>query len=81
MRFALGGMTAVERLISQQHTKGQIADPWRYPFALVALSWQQEEAHQIARVINQRHDFRWQSTTRTAHARMPSPPPAPAAFW
>ncbi|KKZ12679.1 MAG: hypothetical protein TE42_03510 [Candidatus Synechococcus spongiarum SP3] len=29
---------AVEHFVSQQRTKGQVADPWRYNFALVGLS-------------------------------------------
>ncbi|KKZ11735.1 MAG: hypothetical protein TE42_07170 [Candidatus Synechococcus spongiarum SP3] len=60
--------------------KGRLLIRGAGPFALVGLSWWQEEANQIAQSVHQRHDLRWQPAMGVDNALVLSPPFAPAAF-
>ena len=70
----------VEGLVAQQRLEGQAVKEFRYPDAVVALSRQQHEAHQVAQRIDQRQNLRGQAAFRPADGLMASPPFAPLAF-
>jgi hypothetical protein len=45
------------------------------------LAWHQDKAHQVAKCIDQRHDFGCQAAFRAPDGLILSPPLAPVAFW
>lgn len=70
----------IERLVRQQRVKRDALDQRGDAFHVVGLPRQQQEPHQIAKRIDQRHDLRRQPTARAPDGLSLSPPFAPVAF-
>ena len=67
--------------MQEQSAKRQVVDQLHDSLALVPLSWQQQEANEIAYRVYQGHDLCAQTAARAANGLMLSPPFAPDAFW
>ena len=71
----------IERFIRHKRAEGDIPDQWRDAFHVMRLTGQQQKADQVAKRIDQGHDFGRQAATREPNGLSLSPPFAPVAFW
>src|SRR4051812_12853803 len=71
----------VERFVVEQSAEDDTLDQRLHADGVVALTGQQDEAHQIAERIDQGDDFAGQAAARAADGLAPGPPLAPLAFW
>ena len=71
----------VEGPVTKQGTEGDAFDQGRHADCVVALTWQQDEARQVAEPIDEGNDLGRQAATRAANGLILSPPLAPLAFW
>ena len=67
----------IERLVGDEPSKLDVFDEWRNADGVIALSRQQNEAHQIAQSIGHREDFGRPAAFRLADGLILSPPFAP----
>src|SRR5579884_159477 len=71
----------IEGFVGQQGGEIEIADQRPHTDAVVTLPGQQNKTHQIAKGIDQRHDFGRQAAARAADGLSLSPPVAPVPGW
>ena len=71
----------VEGFVGEQGADGDAGDQRFDADAVVSLTWQQDEARQIAERIDKRDDFARQTTARSPDCLILSPPLAPAPCW
>lgn len=71
----------VEGPVTEQGTEGDALNQGRHTDRVVALTWQQDKACQVAEPIDEGDDLGRQATTRAADGLILSPPFAPLAFW
>ena len=70
----------VEGPVTEQGTEGDALNQGRHTDRVVALTWQQDKACQVAEPIDEGDDLGRQATTRAADGLILSPPFAPLAF-
>src|SRR3954449_13064737 len=71
----------VERFVAKQSAEDDTLDQRLHADAVVALTGQQDEAHQSAEGVDQGDNLGGQPAARAANGLILSPPLAPLAFW
>ena len=78
LRHGVGSQPVdLDGLVGQQRGEIDVGNERRDVHAIVTLPRQQDDAHQIAQGIDQRHDLGCQTTARAADSLSLSPPLAP----
>ena len=72
---------SVEGPVAEQGTEGDALNQGWHTARVVALTWQQDKASQVAQPMDKSHDLGRQATARAADSLILSPPFAPLAFW